>query len=77
MREFFTRLRNSVRSFLQRLQRRATAKAGGSQAVPATPGIPASHPSHGMLLQPCLGHVDLRPSKWSRVLLVIKTVYEH
>ncbi|KAK9831242.1 hypothetical protein WJX74_009035 [Apatococcus lobatus] len=49
VREFFTRLRNSVRSFLQRLQRRATAKAGGSQAVPATPGIPASHPSHGAL----------------------------
>ena len=51
MREFFTRLRNSVRSFLQRLQRRATAKAGGSQAVPATPGIPASHPSHGTIWQ--------------------------
>ena len=45
VREYFGRLRSSVRSFIQRFQRKTLGIAVGSHAAPAAPGIPAGAPT--------------------------------
>ncbi|KAK9829992.1 hypothetical protein WJX72_009093 [[Myrmecia] bisecta] len=45
VRTYFTKLRSSVRSFIQRMQRKASGKPTGSHASPAAPGVPAGTPA--------------------------------
>ena len=44
VREYFTRLRSSVRNFMQKLQRKASGVPVGSHAAPAASGIPSATP---------------------------------